>query len=142
MSEPIELKIDARWKWAARDECGDWYAHDDKPKPFYSGWFCGEKARAGTPISQFFGEITFPGDWKDSLHQIISGKLVKYVDVPGDGEKVIVQFGPQGRRRYSAGEINKNDCLLCYDGGDKWTSGGKLCGWEHWRRPTPEELAE
>ena len=140
MSEPIELKIDARWKWAARDECGDWYAHDDKPKPFYSGWFCGEKARAGTPISQFFGEITFPGDWKDSLHQIIEGCLVKYIDIPSEGERVIV--GANQYRRYSSGKLGGDGSLLCYIAGDKWSSDGEMTGWYTWRRPTPEELAE
>ena len=139
MSEPIELKIDARWKWAARDECGDWYAHDDKPKPFYSGWFCGEKARAGTPISQFFGEITFPGDWKDSLHQIIEGCLVKYIDIPSEGERVIV--GRNNIKRYSAGRLNDYGQLVCYQyGADKWSCGGLVRSWEEWRRPTPEEL--
>ena len=140
MSEAIELKINPRWKWAAMDECGDWYAHDDKPKPFSSGWFCGEKERAGTPISQFFGEITFPGDWKDSLHQIIEGRLVKYIDTPADGEKVIV--GTCNRKRYSSGRINEEGHLLCYNGGDKWTSDGATSRWTTWRRPTPEELAE
>ena len=78
-------------------------------------------------------------DFRDSLHQIIDGKLVKYVDVPGDGEKVIVGALCE-ERRYSAGKLTKDGRLLCYSNGDKWISSGRTTGWYDWRRPTPEEL--
>ena len=139
MSE-IELKIAA--KWAAMDDDGGWCAFIDKPSPRIHGWFTGGRGstEGGADMGEIFGDIPYQGDWKDSLHQIISGKLVKYVDVPGDGEKVIV--GPCNRKRYSAGRLNKEGHLLCYNGGDKWTSGGATSMWTTWRRPTPEELAE
>jgi len=59
-------------------------------------------------------------------------------DIPADGEPVIVG----GYKRYSSGQINDAGLLLCYvDGGTKWSSKGNTIGWDHWRRPTQEELA-
>jgi len=83
------------------------------------------------------------GEPADSLHQIIDGKLVKYIDVPGDMEKVIVGNGDTEHRRYSAGRLTKNGRnLLCYsDGSDKW-SHSDVTQWSKWRRPTTEELEE
>jgi len=136
MSE-IELKIAA--KWAAMDDDGGWCAFIDKPSPRIHGWFTGGRGstEGGADMGEIFGDIPYQGDWKDSLHQIISGKLVKYVDVPGDGEKVIVGTGT---RRYSTGRLDENGWLLCYNSADKWISKGKTTAWANWRRPTPEEL--
>jgi len=136
MSETIELKIAPRWKWTAKDKDGKWWVYDEKPTPTESVW---DNTHGDAVSIKIFSTPEWQGDWKDSLHQIIDGKLVKF-DVPGDGERVIV--GPCNRKRYSAGRLNKEGHLLCYNGGDKWTSGGATSMWTTWRRPTPEELAE
>ena len=137
MSEPIELKIDARWKWAAKDENGKWWVYDATPKLTERMW---DYPHGDAASIKAFTVVGWHGDWKDSLHQIIDGKLVKYVDVPGDGEKVIV--GPSNYRRYSSGQLTDDGRLLCYTSGDKWSSGGERTGWNTWRRPTPEEAAQ
>ena len=134
----IELKIAV--KWAAMDNDGGWYAFTGKPEPRVYGWYyrSGDIFESGTEMNDIFGDIPYSGDWKDSLHQIIEGRLVKYIDIPADGEKVIV--GVDGYRRYSTGRLGEAGWLLCYNSGDKWTSCGATIPWKTWRRPTPEEL--
>lgn len=134
-----ELKLDPVWKWAAKDGNGDTYLYDTKPdfRPVSKLWF-----NSGEDLSfPFTNDL---GEPADSLHQIIDGKLVKYVDIPADGEKVIVWACPTyPNRRYSAGEIDEEGELVCYGNGrDKWTTNGEsLISWKNWRRPTAEELA-
>ena len=138
MSEPIELKIDARWEWAASDKNGTVWFYEDMPryKTDAGYWFVDNGE-----LEQAQKILTIPdlGTPADSLHQIINGKLVKYVDIPSDGEKVIV--GPGGERAYSCGVLTGLGCLKCYaNGTDKWASSGEWTGWSVWRRPTQEEL--
>ena len=136
MSEQIELKIDARWKWAAKDKGESLYAFTEKPVFNGRYWWLADGEDGFTQINCFTVDLGAPAD---SLHQIISGKLVKYVDVPGDGERVIV--GRNNIKRYSAGRLNDYGQLVCYQyGADKWSCGGLVRSWEEWRRPTPEEL--
>ena len=138
MSELIELKIDARWKWAAKDGDGTQWLYGDKPSWDSPRWSPDMTGVAN--MTAFDIDLGAPAD---SLHQIIDGKLVKYVDVPGDGEKVIVCSYGDEHRRYSTGEAGDGDRLICYsDGTDKWTSGGKTNSWTNWRSPTPEELED
>jgi len=138
MSEPIELKVDARWKWAAKDKGESLYAFTEKP--VFNGlyWGLADGEDNFTQINCFTVDLGAPAD---SLHQIIDGRLVKYIDIPADGERVIV--GGDNRRRYSAGRMSDDGALFCYiNGGDKWGTGGETSLWYTWRRPTPEELAE
>jgi len=135
MMEPIELKIRPSLEWAAMDGDGSWWGYEDKPIERDMWW--GDGGESCTLDA--FDIPMHNGDWKDSLHQIISGKLVKYVDIPADGEKVIVGTGS---RRYSTGRLDENGWLLCYNAADKWISKGKTTAWVNWRRPTPEEAEE
>jgi len=94
--EGQKLELDPRWKWA--------YICINKkrvsvtrPKPYTErdlGFFS-EGDNADLPIVNDLGEPP------DSLHQIIDGRLVKYVDVPEDGCPVIVG-SKVFERRYSA----------------------------------------
>ena len=136
MMEPIELKIRPSLEWAAMDGDGSWWGYEDKPIERDMWWGDGGES-CGLDA---FDIPKYNGDFKDSLHQIIDGKLVKYIDVPGDKEKVIV--GANQYRRYSSGKLDGDGRLLCYTAGDKWSSDGERTGWYTWRRPTPEEEAE
>jgi len=81
------------------------------------------------------------GEPSESLHRVIDGRLVKYVDVPEDGCPVIVSGA---LRRYSAGELDEFGNLVCYaDGRTKWASHGitNRPRYSVFRRATPEELA-
>jgi len=114
-----------------------WWVYDEKPTQTESVW----GTTHGDAVSiKIFSTPAYQGAWKDSLHQIIDGKLVKYIDVPGDKEKVIV--GANQYRRYSSGKLDGDGRLLCYTAGDKWSPDGERTGWYTWRRPTPEEEAE
>jgi len=144
MSEPIELKIDARWKWAAKDgDGGGHFAYLEKPVFHGRRWSESRGHDYCTYSSLNIFDIDL-GEPADSLHQIIGGKLVKYVDVPADGERVIVWHDDSKKlRRYSAGGLDHDRWLTCYsDGMDKWSSRGETTQWKNWRRPTPEELEE
>ena len=134
MSEPIELKIRPSLEWAAMDQDGAWWGYEDKPTASRTWWGDGG---AGCTLDAF--DIPMHnGGWKDSLHRIIDGRLVKYVDVPGDGEKVIV--GVDQKRRYSAGRLSFDGALMCYShGADGWSAQGDVSAWPIWRRPTREE---
>ena len=137
----IELKIDDKWKWAAMDDDGNWYAYLEMPTVSQNYW-------KTPPETQDCGLSVFnlpqhDGSFKDSLHEIKDGKLVKYVDIPADGERVIVREGGMDFRRYSSGQISPTGSLAVYcDGADRWTSKGEISFWKNWRRPTSEELEE
>jgi len=134
----MELKLDPKWKFATQDKDGEIWLWKDMPIVECGRMYWIGAANNDGALGPFNADL---GNWRDSLHQIIDGKLVKYVDIPGDGEKVIVGSGEY--RRYSTGRLDKDGCLICYENsGDKWSSFGRTAYWDAWRRPTPEELAE
>lgn len=136
-----ELRIDPRWKWAAMDKDGRWFFYDAMPSGTSEhSWI--ESGAAG--VAAVFS-LNKHIDWRDSLHEIVheGGRayLRKHVDVPGDGEPVMVRDRHGWHPRYSAGKFTDDGMLLCYhSGGTKWSSGGDIAPWTEWRRPTPEEL--
>ena len=68
------MKIDSRWKWAAMDRNGDWWFYAEQPTKRANQW-----NTDGLPGSDRIEGFVFPTcDWKDSLHQLIDGELVKY----------------------------------------------------------------
>lgn len=75
----------------------------------------------------------------ESLHRVVNGIPEKYVDIPADGEPVIVGFC----KRISSGMIDNYGNLMCYYRGmTKWTSEGMTEPCAKWRRPTEEELKQ
>lgn len=141
--EGIPLQIDPRWKWAAMDADAEWYAYETKPEIEAEGTCWNNGSRDCTCIRE--NMLTKPPkapDWRDSLHEIRNGRLVKYVDIPADGEPVWVRnhLADEWLRRVSAGKLKGGE-LICYaDGYTAWTAEGDVSWWQHWRRPTQEEL--
>lgn len=133
------MKLKPEWKYAAMDESGEWCFYKDVPERGEDAWYGGDWVAIQSIF--IFPEVE---DWTKSLHTITEeGELVPYVDVPADGERVMVRDGVGWVKRYSAGRLSNSSgkCLICYTNGqDKWSTDGSTKGWYKWRRPTEEEL--
>lgn len=122
----IELKLDPKWKWAAMDECGVWCFYGTRPKIRRAAWFSDEQPGCGEEVLLL--TLSSECDWRDSLHEIVhqDGKVYikKHVDIPADGEPVIVwNNAPGEHRRYSAGKTDEDGWLECYcDGATRWSA--------------------
>lgn len=143
----IELKLDPKWKWAAMDEDGVWNFFTSEPEIRGKAWFSSTEPSCGEELVCF--ALSSSCNWRDSLHEIVhqDGKvyLKKHVDIPVDGEPVLVGYSSPGEhRRYSAGKIDDKGRLECYRNGATIWSGNKedLAAWKYWRRPTEEELRD
>ena len=70
------MKIDSRWKWAAKDKDEVWFLYSEKPHLSNSVWM---RSATGAHTNIPKGIITMlPCFWQDSLHQIIDSELIKY----------------------------------------------------------------
>lgn len=140
----MEIVINPRIKWVAKDMGGFLYGYENKPTLGEYAWLREDGKSQG--VSSIIANDL--GPWRESLHQIIDNKLVKYVDIPAKDEPVLV-WNEEGdhcqRRRYSTGEVNSVGELQCYDyGRTSWSDDGDTNSgnWKYWRRPTPAELED
>jgi hypothetical protein len=135
----MKLVLDSKWKWLAKDISGRWYFHVNKPIFNGVAW---DSVGRFVPASAFLEGLDI--EPKDSLHRVIDGEAIKYVDIPADGEPVMVAYSidSQWYRKYSCGRLDTDGNLLCYlYGATNWSGKYSHKGsWSVWRRPTKEEL--
>lgn len=129
------MKINDKWKYTAMDESGHWHLYVDKPTLDSRSWNThGDYTRV---LLGVFAPGSFPYcDWKDSLHQIIEGELVKPLKVD---DKVMVRDNCiVWRPRYFSHFSGKH--IQCFaDGRTSWSAKDTTL-WDEWRLPTEEEL--
>ncbi len=69
-SPPLRIKLPA-YKWAAMDECGEWFAYEKQPVCAGHRWAENNEDVSTTYIElSGLAEGTYTGDWKKSLHTI------------------------------------------------------------------------
>ena len=69
----MRFKIQDKWKWMTEDNCGIQYLSTNRPKLRDTGTWGGGGITAYSPITFDLGPY-----YRNSLHQIVDGKLVKY----------------------------------------------------------------
>lgn len=60
------------------DKPGDIYYHFQKPEEFLGQWVSNKYRQIDDILDFDFLDI----DWKDSLHQIVDGEIIKYIEKP------------------------------------------------------------
>lgn len=135
-SEGIHV-LDPKWNWAYLN-MGRKYVSENKPTAIGANGFLA----AGRDYEEapWLPDLDLP---KESLHQIIDGKLVKCQWVPEDNEPVMVKEteGDEWRRRYSTGRVEDGELICYWDGKTKWSAGPEdVFNFPIWRKPTEEEL--
>lgn len=139
------LKINEKWKFAAKDASGRWMFYSSKPEyshvrgvwgiGYYGGVFCN---------CNLIDTEEFPKCLPaDSLHRIENNKLVKHVELKVN-DKVMVRYSRNTTwtRRYFSGYGEKDGTLYCYvNGGTSWSTKETTL-WPEWRLPTEEELED
>ena len=68
----MRFKIQDKWKWVSEDSCGGQYFSANRPNLRYTGTWGGGGLRLRSPITFDLGP-----DYRDSLHQVVDGELVK-----------------------------------------------------------------
>ena len=68
----MKMKIQDQWKWLSEDSCGAQYFSTNRPNLRDTGTWGGGGITTYSPIAFDLGP-----DYRDSLHQIIDGELVK-----------------------------------------------------------------
>ena len=69
----MRFKIQDKWKWLSEDSCGAQYFSANRPNLRDTGTWVGGGLMLRSPITFDLGP-----DYRDSLHQIVDGELVKY----------------------------------------------------------------
>jgi len=69
----MKMKIQDQWKWMSEDSCGAQYFSANRPNLRDTGTWVGGGLMLRSPITFDLGP-----DYRDSLHQIVDGELVKY----------------------------------------------------------------
>ena len=72
----MKMKIQDQWKWMSEDSCGIQYLSTNRPTLMYNGVWAGGGITAYSPITFDLGP-----DYRDSLHQIVDGELVKHKEI-------------------------------------------------------------
>jgi hypothetical protein len=133
------MKIKDCWKWAAMDADGDWFFYEDRPVVKGNQWYA--YAKECHAVSNFLEDLAEISGWKDSLHQIIDGELVKHIELKVD-DKVMVRDSANNffkRAYFSHFEDGMIACFQC--GGTSWScTPDEVATWGKWRLPTEEEL--
>jgi len=139
------MKIKDCWKWAAMDADGEWFLYMERPHQEDESIWKTKSGRDCQSVISFLTDLPKISDWKESLHQIIDGELVKHIDLKVD-DKVMVANRKDViwyRRRFYRFEPSGN--ISCFpDGQDSWTAT-RIGRWvflqefEKWRLPTEEE---
>jgi len=130
--------LDPNWKWAYIFK-GMKCVSASKPKADGAAGFYA----SGCEYLQDVELLPDLGSPKESLHQIINGRLVKCQWIPENDERVMVRDceGMRWLPRYSAGRVG-NGYIICHPNGQSsWTSDKPgTTRWAFWRKPTEEEL--
>ena len=131
------MKIKSRWKWAAMDENGDWWMHCDRPRRNGKSW---EVAGDGVVWWAKGFEMPEVSDWKDSLHQIVNGELIKHVVLKIDDRVMVRDKGGRWRKRYFSRVSVSGRILTFGSGATSWNKEQEDEDWDEWRLPTEDEL--
>jgi hypothetical protein len=68
----MRFKIQDKWKWLSEDSCGAQYFSTNRPNLRDTGTWGGGGINTYSPIAFDLGP-----DYRDSLHQVVDGELVK-----------------------------------------------------------------
>ena len=134
------MKIRSDWKWIAKDENGEIYLYSFKPEILADNrWIISKTDGSYLRVTSIFDLqdlIELP--WRDSLHQIIDGELVKFHDLKVD-DKILVRDNEyqEWKKRHFSHFLASGNIAAFNEGTTSFTSDS-WCDWKEWRRPENE----
>jgi hypothetical protein len=134
------MKIKDCWKWAAMDADGEWFFYEDHPVVKGNQWYA--YAKGCHDVSNFLEDLAEISDWKDSLHEIVNGELVKHIELKVDDKVMVKLKGGEWKKRYFKEFGPHGDIRTFIEGSTSWScpTGHAWMSWGEWRLPTEEEL--
>ena len=125
----LNFKMDG---WIAKDASGVVYFYHSKPKRLTSVWHCDTNY---LKLSEVFGDLIPTIDWKDSLFQIVDGKIIKYIEKPDfqvDDLILVSVDNENWRLRYFAGWTKFG--ILAWNNGSTSITADEKTSWVYWKK--------